>query len=124
MTTREIAAQTRNTAAFINADPTRVVLTPVKRERTPAGGYRLIDQPVRPPQIFKLIPQSGYAGAPLITTRDGVQRRVDWVVLGLPDAQMAIGDHWQTPDLREWVIEDVVESNRYETRGLAVERGQ
>lgn len=125
MITPELAAQILNTAAFIEANPTWIELIPRVRDRTPAGGWQWRDLAPRPIQKLRLIEQSGTSSPPMVATADGTQRQAEFMVLGLPDAEMGVDDHWK--DLatgREWEIRDIVRPNGYEQRGLVVERGK
>lgn len=87
----EATMQRVNTAAFINANPIAIALVPNTRTKTASGGWADTPQTPRKLQILRLIPQSVSAGAPERAT-DGVARKWPYVLLGLWNAEMAVGD--------------------------------
>jgi hypothetical protein len=118
----ELELNRENTAAFIAARPTQIVLTPVKRTRTGTKGFKDEDQPVRKVQTFRII-ENGAPRNPVTRGENGTQREVDFMLLGLHDAIVEVNDHWET-DGRQWRVDEVVRSNGYEQRALVVERGR
>lgn len=92
--TSELDVQRRLTQAFINADPTArpIVLTPHVRQRQPNGGYKDVDGTPRAPQKFKLS-EIAYDQRPTVTVA-GVERIIDFHLIGRHDAQIAVGDWW------------------------------
>lgn len=119
----ELATQITNTFEFIEADPTIITLIPRVRTNTATGAV-FTDQPPRDPQRFKLISQSGLVSGsarPLVTI-DGVERVVDFILLGMPDVQIARYDYWvlngQTYDVLE-----VQPTPEYEVKALVERRG-
>lgn len=111
------------TKQFIDQLPTSVVLTPNQRVRTPAGGYVLQPQTARPPQVMTLIEQGGTGGLPRpIVTTDGVERVVEFELLGEHDAQMAVGDTFAHQG-KDWELVGIFYENGYERRALVAARG-
>lgn len=90
----ELAAQRKQTAAFIAADPeaVTVTLTPATRTRTATGGYQDVNATPRPPQRFKLS-ELAFDQRPTITVA-GVERLLDYHLIGPHNAQIAVGDWW------------------------------
>ena len=118
----ELIAQIENTDAFIQADPTTIILIPRVRTTT-ATGAKFTDQPPRDPQQFKVIGQSGLvsgSGRPTVTI-DGVERVVELILMGYPDAQVARYDYWVEGAFRFEVLE-VQPTREYETKALVERR--
>lgn len=116
----ELAAQRANTAAFIQAQPTTLALTPVKRQQLPTGGFIEVEQPPRLPQVLRVIHLSDQ-NRPLITV-DGKQYAAEVMLLGKHDATIVRRDRWSSDGQRYEVLE-VQAGHRYETKALAVRRG-
>lgn len=125
MDARELAIHIENTKAYIDHKPSSIALTPVTRTPTASGGYKTEDATPRSTQTFRIIEIANNTSStpPVLTTTDGKQRSVEFMLLGLPTAVVAVDDHW-TADGREWRVGDVVRSNLYEIRALVVERGK
>lgn len=118
----ELDAQIENTDAFIQADPTTIVLIPRVRVNGPTGA-KFIDQTPRDPQQFKVIAQSGLvsgSGRPTVTV-DGVERVIEIILMGYPDAQVERYDYWIDDGQRYEVLE-VQPPNEYETKALVERR--
>lgn len=124
MNQTELNLHIKNTAAYIAYKPSEIILVPVERQDTPAGGYTVVDLEPRPAQTFRIIELGSNQSAPVITLTDGKQREVEFWLLGMPDAAVAVDDHWTELDGRQWRVGDVVRPNLYETRALVVERGK
>lgn len=114
---RELERQRRLTSAFIEMDPTDVVLTPVARVTTPAGGYTESIGTPRPSQRFKLI-LLAYDQRPAITLA-GVERVIDYHIVAMPDAQIAVGDYWTDADGTRWDVVGFSEGWEYEMKAFA-----
>ena len=108
------------TRAFIEDDPIDLVLTPRVRVKTQSGGWQFVDQANRASQRFKLIRMSATQRASV--TVDGVERFIEYTLLGAHDAQMARYDVWTVGDLNYEIVE-VVPENGYQTKGLVDRRG-
>lgn len=116
----ELKYQRANTAAFIGSNPTRIVLIP--RIKTKDGaGTRWTDQPPRLQQTFKLIDQSSSFGPTpgLIRTSDGVERLMDFILIGAHDSAVALWDYW-TDANGVWEIAQLFPPNQYELRAAVV----
>lgn len=85
-------AQRKATAAFIEDDPTTAALIPRTRTKTTGGGYTHTDGAPRPPQTFKLS-LLGYDQRPSVTIA-GVERVIDYHLIGPHDMQIEVGDYW------------------------------
>lgn len=116
----ELAAQVEETAAFIDSDPTTIVLVPRVRVNSPTGA-KFTDQPPRPAQVFKVLPSNLQSGSARRTlTVDGVERVVDFELMGMPDVVVARYDHWVADGFQFEVI-DVQPFNQYQVKA-SVER--
>jgi hypothetical protein len=87
-----VDVQRRQTAAFIADDPTTAALIPVTRTTLPNGGFTETDGTPRPPQTFKLS-LLAYDQRPTITVA-GVERLMDFHLIGPHDMAIEVGDHW------------------------------
>jgi hypothetical protein len=114
---RVTQAQVRMTQGFIDQDPTDVVLIPTTRVTTPAGGFDEADGTPRDVQTFKLI-LLAYDQRPTLTLA-GVERVIDYHILGLPDAIIAVGDYWVDEEGTRWDIVGMSEGWNYETKAFA-----
>lgn len=120
-TKAERDVQRRNTAAFIRADPTRLVLQPRPRVQTAAGGYAEdTTLPPRLPQDFKVVWLSD-RDRPLITI-DGKDFAAEVMLVGYWDAIVARRDVWLMGS-QEFRVLEVQAGFGYETKALAVRRG-
>lgn len=90
MTTTELTIQRRLTVAFIDTQPVPLVLTPRIRVKQPSGGMKLEEQPPRAEQTFRLVEPSNPARP--TRTADGVERVVEFLLLGSYDAQIGVYD--------------------------------
>lgn len=86
-------AQRAVTDAFIKADPTTIVLTPRVRGVLPDGTQGWVPGSPRVPQTFKLS-LLAYDQRPIATVA-GVERRVDYHLIGRHDSLIGVGDTWQ-----------------------------
>ena len=120
----ELEINRANTASFIAARPSEIVLTPHTQEKTTVGGYKLIPGEPKSPQTLRVIELGANQSPPILTLTDGKQREASFWLLGMDDADIAINDTWLGEDGRTWRVGDVVRPNGYETRGLVVERGK
>lgn len=118
----ELGLHRANTDAFIAFRPSTLVLTPVTRQRLPAGGFKEVSGTPRAAQVFRITEPTA-PNIPILLTQDGSQREVDYFLLGRYDADIAVGDWWRELG-REWTVAEVVRDNGYETRALVWERGK
>lgn len=91
-----LEAQRRMTAAFIADDPTTAVLIPLTRASTASGGYTDTPGTPRASQTFKLS-LLAYDQRPTVTVA-GVERLVDYHLIGPHDMAIAVGDYWVDAD--------------------------
>lgn len=114
------AVNRRMTTAFIAVKPDILILTPRTRVKKPAGGWTWEEEAPREPQTMTMIEHSG--PPQMITTQDGVERKVEFELLGEWDAGMAVGDVFSYKG-RDWEVAELWVHNDYETRGRVVGRG-
>jgi len=125
MDSAELDIHRENTAWYIAANPTDVVLIPkTERQRTASGGYTEAPGTPRSSQTFRIIEPNMNTTPPVIKLQDGRERKAEFMLLGLWDAACAIGDSWTAADGRVWEIGDIVHANNYETRALVAEHGR
>lgn len=117
------ATNRRLTKAFIDANPVTLTLVPREKVKKPAGGYTYQDGLARDPQVMTLIEQTGLAGQPTPRiTVDGVDRVVEFMLLGEWDCQMARFDVFSYQG-KDWEVVDLFYDNGYERRALVAARG-
>lgn len=121
----ELDHQIINTKAFIDANPVWLTLVPHTREKT-GTGTRYIPGTPRPMQKLRLIDQSSTSGPQpgAVAGSDGIQRRVEYQMLGLPDAEIGKYDRWQDAHGIWWEVADLLPDNGYERRAQVVRYGQ
>lgn len=112
------------TANFIAQDPSTITLVPHQRVRTGNGGY--VDQAGAPrvPQTVKLILLSNDQRP--TTTVAGVERSIDYHLVGPWDMAIAVGDTWDDADGTTWEVLGFTEGWDYMTKafvGRRVPRG-
>lgn len=107
----ELALHINGTRDFIDADPTLIVLIPEVLEWT-GGSKRVTDGPARSAQKFKVI---WPGGDQVVTTSEGTTYKLDFVLVAMPDAQVAVGDHW-AEGKRRYRIFEIEPSNGYEVK--------
>lgn len=115
---------TAGTAEFIAAAPVLIALRPKVETKTAAGGKVRENGASRAAQTFRLIPQnSASANNPgVVRNADGVQRKATHVLLGMPDAVMAVGDTWTVGSVRYEILE-ILPDNGYERRARVMANG-
>lgn len=116
----DLATNRKLTKDFIDALPVELVLTPRARVRKPAGGYGWEDQTPRAPQTMTLI-EPGGDQRPTVTA-DGIERVVEFELLGEWNAEMARGDVF-THQGKDWELVEIFYENGYERRALVSGRG-
>lgn len=88
-----------------------ITLTP--RETTVIAGTKsMADLPSRDPQEFWFIWQGDN---PIVSTDKGTTRRLDFVLVGSFDAEVAVGDHWETAG-QKFEITYLAPYNGYEVK--------
>jgi len=116
----ELEIQRGLTESFIAASPISLVLTPHARTKSNNGGYTTAGGTPRAAQSFKLIQFSENADP--VLGQDGVMRRIDFMLLGLWDAQIAVDDQF-TYDGGDFQVVALMTDLGYETRALVRRRG-
>lgn len=113
-----IEEQRRLTKVYIDYDPTVITLIPTIKTATPTGGYTESDGPPRIPQTFKKIAVAAFSAAPRITIA-GVERIIDYVLLGEYDSIMEPGDHWFDSNGDRYTVIAIEAGHGYERKGFA-----
>jgi hypothetical protein len=117
----ELALQKKLTKQFIDSDPSTIKLIPRVKSATGSGGFKFTDQPARPPQVFKLITMTDSTRP--TSTVDGVERLIDFTLLGVHDAVVKVYDYWRDPDGTRYEVVELVPSNLYEVKALVTKHG-
>jgi hypothetical protein len=110
-----IEAQRAVTQAFIANDPTVIELIPRTRTRTASGGYTEADGTPRDPQTVKLV-LLAYDQRPTVTVA-GVERIMDYHLVGPHDMQIEVGDWWEQDGTRFDVV-GLTEGWGFETKAF------
>lgn len=118
----ELAYQRRNTVAFIAANPVSLALIPRTRIKD-GSGTRFQDGDPRATQTFRLIDQSTARNTipGLIRASDGIERLVDFVLLGDMDAVVSLWDYW-VAESGTYEVAEIYPANQYEVRAAVVRR--
>lgn len=117
----ELALLRDQTSYFIAANPSDLILNPVRTEKTQSGSMRKIALVPRPVQRLRLISMSASQKPTL--TDDGIEREIDLTLLGTWDAQIDIGDWWRDAEGLLYEVIEMVPFNGYEVRALVVKSG-
>ena len=107
-----------NTAAFVDADLTWITLTP-SVEVWHGGSKRWAAGSPRTAQKFKVI---WPGGDQIVTTGDGTTKKLDFILVGYHNAQVAVGDHWEEGPQR-YRVEEIEPWNGYEVKAKGVSIG-
>lgn len=123
MSQAELTAQRANTAAFIAANPTVLILIPRTRQKD-GSGSRFVNGEPRAPQSLRLIDQSTSRNVipGLVQTSDGRERLVDFMLLGPYNADIRRWDYW-TDASGTWEVAEIYPDNQYEVRAAVVRHG-
>jgi hypothetical protein len=116
VSSRYLQWQRKMTAAFIKDDPTTAELIPQVRVKTPSGGYAYSDGPARVAQTFKLS-LLAYDQRPTLTVA-GVERLMDFHLIGLHDMAIAVGDYWVDEAGTRYEVAGFTEGWDYETKAF------
>lgn len=111
-----LAAQRKVTAAFIADDPTVVALIPRTRTSTGTGGFTDTSGTARDPQTVKLSELN--FGTPPIVTVAGVERIVDYHLIGPWDMEIEVGDYWVDDAGTKYEVIGFTEGWSYMTKAL------
>jgi hypothetical protein len=124
-TASELRYQMRNTAAFIAADVSTLVLIPRLTTKN-ASGYSTVDGTPRRPQRFRLIDQSSsvVGNEPgRLRSSEGQQRKATHQLLGFDDCEWAVGDYWTDEIGGRYEIDELLPDNGYERRAKVIRYG-
>lgn len=124
MESNEIRLNIKQTKAFIAANPTRLRLIPRLRVNT-GSGAKLVDQPPRPEQTFRLIDQTRSFGPEpgTVQTGDGQQRKAEFQLLGEPGVEIGLYDYW-IEEATRYEVANLIYDNPYEVRAQVVRYGE
>lgn len=113
---RGMALMTESTRKFILDDPVEIELTPGQgtKTETASGGYEYTDADPRDAQTFKLINTSGDSATP--SGSDGGEvRKFSYVLVGMPDSVVEVGDWWVDGPNR-YTVTALLHRNGYEVK--------
>lgn len=120
----EQTVQRKLTHEFIMTMPVTITLRPRNKVKTPAGGFTWQETVPRAAQVMRLCEPSTMGGGmprPIVTT-DGIQREIEFMLLGEWDASIGVNDVF-THDGHDWEIVQVAQSNGWEQRALVTRLG-
>lgn len=115
--TAVLTAQRQATLAYIAYDPTTIVLIPSARVATASGGFSEVDGTARTAQSVKLI-ELAYDQRPTLTVA-GIERVIDYHLMGRWDMAIAVGDYWYDSEGTRWDIVGFSEGWDYMTKAYA-----
>lgn len=108
----ELSIHRKGTQRFISADPTEIALIP--STEVWSGGTKVYgSESPRELQNFKVIWSGSQDG--IVVRTEGTTRRFDFVLVGLHDAEVEIGDHWNING-QHFQVEWVAPFNGYEVK--------
>ncbi len=121
----ELEVNRFNTKAFIDANPTSLILTPRTRQDN-GEGSSWVDGTPRPVQVVSLIDQSYFRGPVpgTLLSADGTQRQVDYQLLLEHDGQVGLFDYWIDGEGVRWEVLDLLPFNGYERRAKVARYGE
>lgn len=111
-----LTAQRRMTAALIADDPTTVTLIPQVLTTTPAGGQSYVDGTPRAPIAVKMS-LLAFDQRPT-TTVAGVERVIDYHMIGPWDMPVEVGDYWIDAENTRWDVVGFSEGWDYEKKAF------
>lgn len=117
-------AQRKVTHGFILTQPVSLVLHRRQKVKKPAGGWAWEDNYPVDPQVMRLIeptPSPRGVARPVVTA-DGLERTIDFTLLGEWDSDIALGD-WFEHAGAQWEIVQLIHDNGYERRAIVSRRG-
>lgn len=109
-------AQRMVTAAFIADDPTTAALIPVTKIKKTNGGFEEQSQTPRDSQTFKLV-LLAFDQRPTITVA-GVERVIDYHLVGPHDMAIAVGDYWLDTEETRYEVAGISEGWEYEIKAF------
>jgi hypothetical protein len=125
MDPNELRLQKKNTAAFIAAKPTQIILIPRTFANT-GNGKRWTDAPAREAQIFRLIDQTRTNGPEpgTVLAVDGKQRKAEFQLLGEVGRTIGLYDYWIDADGIRFEVANLIYDNEYEVRAQVIRYGE
>lgn len=113
---RGMSLMTESTRKFIADDPVELELTPGHgaKVETSSGGYEYTDASPRDIQTFKLINTSGDSTVPA-SSDGGEVRKYSYVIVGMPDSVVEVGDWWVDGPNR-YTVTAILHRNGYEVK--------
>lgn len=111
-----LAAQRSATAAFIAQDPTTAQLIPTTRVNQTNGGFKEQSGTPRSSQTFKLS-LLAFDQRPTLTLA-GVERIIDYHLIGPHDMAIAVGDYWVDQQNTRYDVVGLSEGWDYETKAF------
>lgn len=110
----ELATQRMLTRAFIDADPTTIVLVPRIKTKSSTGGFLFVKQTPREPQKFKIVERVSDARTDT-RVQGGTQEEAEFTLVGAHDAVVSRDDVFEYGG-QEWQVLVVSWFNGYEQR--------
>lgn len=104
------------TQSFIAMDPTTASLIPRTRAKTTSGGFTETDGTARDPQTFKMV-LLAYDQRPTVTLA-GVERVIDYHLVGPHDMAIAVGDYWTDAEGTRYDVVGFSEGWGFETKAF------
>lgn len=118
----ELALQRKLTSAFIDTQPVMITLIPRTKQQQPGGGFKWVeaDPANLLPQRLRLIEPS--TKFDVITTEDGRQRYIEFILLGEWDAVINQNDVFRHAGKR-WEVVQLYFHNGWEHRAKVAQYG-
>jgi hypothetical protein len=120
--TREMIVQRRITEVYIQTKPVSIILTPRVRTKTVSGGQEWVEQADRVAQIMRIIEPGDSGAREPLRTSDGIERSLDYILLGRYNAEIGLYDRFTYED-DECEVVSLMHNNGYEIRAYIVRRG-
>jgi hypothetical protein len=111
----ELSVNQANTERFIDLDPTWITLIP-SVEVWSGGSKRWVDGVPKAIQKFKFI---WPGGDQVVTTSDGTTKKLDFVLVGLYNSSISVGDYWKE-GTQTYRIEEVEPFNGYQVKAKGI----
>lgn len=120
---QELAAQIRQTEAYIATRPVELVLQPHAYQADGTGGRRLVATAgVRQPQTMRFIEPSTMSARDR-TTLEGSQYSQEAILLMMPDAEADVNDQFEW-DGDTWRVTEVLFPNGWSKRATVLRYGR
>lgn len=119
----ELAVQRKITKGFIAAQPVMITLVPRAQVKQPSGGTRWENGEPRVAQTMKIIePTLGVGNTRPTVAVDGIERVVEYILLGAWDAVIGVYDTFEH-DGGRWEVVQLIHDNGYEQRASVARHG-